>query len=63
MMCELDLEKVQCVTVKYFISKIVRVWHFADGPLGQRIEINVFCTERRKACFLHHYERKEASFV
>ncbi len=36
-MCELDLVKVQCVTVKLlsiFISKMFRVLHFADGPLG-----------------------------
>ncbi len=35
-MCELDLVKVQ-YTVKLlsiFISKMFRVLHFADGPLG-----------------------------
>ncbi len=61
-----------CEGIEYFISNVFRVLHFADGPLRQRIEINVFCTERRKACFeentlvaclLHHYEWKKASFV
>ncbi len=51
--------------VQYFISNRLSLRR-------QRIEINVFCTERRKACFeentlvarlLHHYKRKEASFV
>ncbi len=68
----LNLVTLQCVTVKV---SILLVKFFAFRTLQtvpkdlslrrQRIEINVFCTERRKACFekntlvaclLHHYE-------
>ncbi len=56
-MCELNLVTLQCVSVKLLSMLLVfvfHVWHFADGPLGlvsQTPEINVFYTERRKACF------------
>ncbi len=69
----LNLLTLQCVTVK--VLSILLVTFFAFRTLQmvswdlslrrQRIEINVFCTEWRKACFeentlvaclLHHYE-------
>ncbi len=71
-MSELNLVKAQCVTVKLLSILLVTFFSFrtlqtvpSDLSLRrQRIEINVFCTERRKACFqenslvarlLHHY--------
>ena len=72
-MCELNLVTLQCVTVKLLSILLVTFFAFrtlqtvpSDLSLRrQRIESNLFCTERRKACFqtnslvarlLHHYE-------
>jgi len=58
-MCELNLVKVQCVTVKLLSILLVTFFAFrtlqtvpSDLSLRrQLIEIIVFCTERRKSCF------------
>ncbi len=73
MTCELNLVTLQCVTVKvlsillitFFVFRTLQTVPWDLSLRRQRIEINVFCTERRKACFeentlvaclLHHYE-------
>ncbi len=59
MTCELNLMTLQCVTVKVLSILLITFFTFRTlqtvsqylSLRRQRIEINVFCTERRKACF------------